>query len=46
MKQGDAFVAREVEIGGITNTQVAIVSGIQEGEEIALQPALAATAIH
>jgi HlyD family secretion protein len=46
VKQGDAFVPREVEIGGTTNTQVAIVSGIQEGEEIALQPALAATAIH
>jgi Cu(I)/Ag(I) efflux system membrane fusion protein len=46
VKQGDAFIACEVEIGGTTNTQVAIVSGIQEGEEIALQPALAATAIH
>jgi HlyD family secretion protein len=45
VKQGDAFVAREVEIGGTTNTQVAIVAGIQEGDEIALQPALAATAI-
>jgi multidrug efflux pump subunit AcrA (membrane-fusion protein) len=46
VKQGDAFVPREVEIGGITNTQVAIVGGIQEGEEIALQPAMAATSIH
>ena len=46
VKQGDAFVPREVEIGGITNTQVAIVNGIQEGEEIALQPSLAATSIH
>jgi hypothetical protein len=35
-----------VEIGGTTNTQVAIVSGIQEGEEVALQPTLAATVIH
>ena len=46
VKQGDAFVPREVEIAGTTNTQAAIVSGIQEGEEIALQPALAASAIH
>jgi multidrug efflux pump subunit AcrA (membrane-fusion protein) len=46
VKQGDAFVAREVEIGGTTNTQVAIVAGIQEGEEVALQPAVAATVIH
>jgi HlyD family secretion protein len=46
VKQGDAFVPREVEIGGITNTQVAVVSGIQEGDEVALQPALAVAAIH
>ena len=46
VKQGDVFVPREVEIAGATNTQAAIVSGIQEGEEIALQPALAAAAIH
>jgi multidrug efflux pump subunit AcrA (membrane-fusion protein) len=46
VKQGDAFVPREVEIAGITNTQVAVVSGIEEGEEIALQPSLAAGVIH
>ena len=46
VKQGDAFVLREVEIAGVTNTQVAVASGIQEGEEIALQPSLAAAAIH
>jgi Cu(I)/Ag(I) efflux system membrane fusion protein len=46
VKQGAAFVPREVEIAGTTNTQAAIVSGIQEGEEIALQPSLAASAIH
>ena len=46
VKQGDAFVPREVEIGGITNTHVAVVSGIQEGDEVALQPALAVAAIH
>jgi multidrug efflux pump subunit AcrA (membrane-fusion protein) len=46
VKQGAAFIPREVEISGTTNTQAAIVSGIQEGEEIALQPALAASAIH
>jgi HlyD family secretion protein len=46
VKQGEAFVPREVEVAGTTNTQAAIVSGIQEGEEIALQPVLAAAAIH
>src|ERR1035437_8195458 len=46
VKQGDAFVLREVEIAGVTNTQVAVASGIQEGEEIALEPSLAAVAIH
>jgi HlyD family secretion protein len=46
VKLGDAFVPREVEIAGSTNTQAAIVAGIQEGEEIALQPGLAAPAIH
>ena len=44
--QGEAFVAREVELAGTTNTQAAVVSGIQEGEEIALQPSLAAAVIH
>jgi HlyD family secretion protein len=46
VKQGEAFVAREVGIAGTTNTEVAIVSGIHEGEEIALQPTLAAAVIH
>jgi HlyD family secretion protein len=46
VRQGDAFVAREVEIAGATNTQAVVVSGIQEGEEIALQPSLAAAVIH
>jgi len=46
VKQGEAFVAREVELAGTTNTQAAVASGIQEGEEIALQPSLAAAVIH
>jgi Cu(I)/Ag(I) efflux system membrane fusion protein len=46
VKQGDAFVPREVEIAGETNTQAAVASGIQEGEEIALQASLAAAVIH
>jgi biotin carboxyl carrier protein len=46
VKQGEAFVPREVEVGGTTSTQVAVVSGIEEGAEIALQPSLAAAAIH
>jgi HlyD family secretion protein len=46
VRQGDAFVPREVEIAGTTNTEVAVASGIQEGEEIALQPSLAAAVNH
>ncbi len=46
VRQGEAFVPREVEIAGITNTQAAVASGIEEGEEIALQPSLAAGVIH
>ena len=46
VKQGDAFVPREVEIAGITNTEAAVVSGLQDGEEIALQPILAAAVSH
>jgi hypothetical protein len=46
VKQGDAFVPREVEIAGITNTEAAVVSGLQDGEEIALQPTLAAAVSH
>ena len=46
VKQGEAFVPHEVEIGGITNTHVAVVSGIQEGDEVALQPTLAVASIH
>jgi len=46
VKQGDNFVAREVEIGGSSNTHAAVVSGIQEGDEVALQPAIAASVIH
>jgi hypothetical protein len=42
VKQGDVFVARDVELAGVTDTQAAISSGIPEGAEIALQPALAA----
>ena len=46
VKRGDGFVAREVEISGGSNTHVAVSSGIGEGEEIALQPSLAAAVIH
>jgi multidrug efflux pump subunit AcrA (membrane-fusion protein) len=37
VKEGDGFVKREVEIGAQSNTQTAIKSGLEEGEEIALQ---------
>ena len=38
VKQAGAFTPREVEIGGYSNTHAAVISGIQEGEEVALQP--------
>jgi multidrug efflux pump subunit AcrA (membrane-fusion protein) len=46
VKQGDAYMPREVEVAGTSNTEAAVVSGIQEGEEIALQPTLAAAVTH
>ena len=41
VKQGDNFLARPVEIATTTNTQVAVASGIEEGQEVALQPPVA-----
>jgi cobalt-zinc-cadmium efflux system membrane fusion protein len=38
VKQGDTFLAHEVQIASATNTQVALLSGVQEGQEVALQP--------
>ena len=38
VKREGAFLTREVEVGGRSNTQVAVISGLQEGEEVALQP--------
>ena len=32
------FALREVELGRVTNTEAAILSGLQPGEEVALQP--------
>ena len=43
VRQGQGFVAREVEIGGSSSTHAAVVSGIAEGEEVALEPAIAAS---
>jgi HlyD family secretion protein len=37
VKQGDAVVAREVEIGGYSNTQASVISGLQEGDHVAVQ---------
>lgn len=42
VKQGETVVPREVEIGLANNTQVSVTSGLQEGEQIALQPDVAA----
>jgi multidrug efflux pump subunit AcrA (membrane-fusion protein) len=38
VKQDGGFSPREVEIGKSNNTEVAIRTGLQAGEEIALQP--------
>jgi multidrug efflux pump subunit AcrA (membrane-fusion protein) len=37
VKQGENVVPREVEIGGYGSTLVSVVSGLQEGEHVALQ---------
>ena len=38
VKQAGAFIPREVEIGASNNTQVAVTSGLQAGDEVALEP--------
>lgn len=38
VKQAGAFVPREVEIGASNNVQVAVTSGLQAGDEVALEP--------
>ena len=38
VKQAETFTPREVEVGGQNNTRAAIVSGLAEGEEVALDP--------
>jgi HlyD family secretion protein len=38
VRQGDAVVPRAVELGAFSNTQVSVTSGLQEGDQIALQP--------
>jgi len=42
VKEGDTFQAHPVEIATSTNTQVAVISGLSEGQEVALQPPAAA----
>ena len=42
VKHGQGFEAREVEIAGTSNTHVAVSSGISAGDEVALQPEIAA----
>jgi len=37
VKQGEAIVAREVGIGAVSNTLASVVSGLQAGDEVALQ---------
>jgi len=36
VKQADSFAPREIEIGAASNTHVAVISGVQEGEEVAV----------
>jgi HlyD family secretion protein len=38
VKRDGAFVARDVEIGASNGTQVAVTSGVQAGDEVALEP--------
>ena len=38
VRQEAGFAAREVEIGGENNTQVAVTSGLHEGDEVAIAP--------
>jgi len=38
VKQAGAFVPRAVEIGASNDTQVAVTSGVQAGDEVALEP--------
>jgi multidrug efflux pump subunit AcrA (membrane-fusion protein) len=38
VKHAGGFVAREVKLGGRNNVQVAVASGLQAGDEVALQP--------
>jgi biotin carboxyl carrier protein len=38
VRQEAGFAAREVEIGGESNTQVAVTGGLREGEEVATAP--------
>jgi multidrug efflux pump subunit AcrA (membrane-fusion protein) len=37
VKQGDNIAPREVTLGAFSNTQVSVISGLQEGDEIAIQ---------
>jgi len=45
VKQSENFVVREVAVASAGTTHAAVTSGLQEGEEIALEPALASTAV-
>ena len=38
VKDGDNVTPREIEVGAYSNTQVSVISGLQEGEQIAIRP--------
>jgi HlyD family secretion protein len=38
VKEGDNFLPHQVDVAGTTNTEAAVRSGVEEGQEVALQP--------
>jgi RND family efflux transporter MFP subunit len=38
VKDGDSVTPREIEVGGYSNTQASVISGLQAGEQIAIRP--------
>ena len=42
VQNGEGLVQREVEVGSISDTQVVILAGLQEGERVTSQPVIAA----
>lgn len=45
LQQDDAFVAREVTLGSLSDTQAVVLAGLREGDRIAAQPIVSASPI-